>query len=236
MIRSLLYVFWLYATMAAIGISFAPFAAFSHKAAVAAARIWTRAAVWGVRVIVGLRVEVRGRENLPSGAVLVAAKHQAMLDTLLPFVLFDDPAIILKQELKNAPVFGWYTQRTGMIALDREGHAGALRKMLKEAREAVAAGRSIVIFPEGTRQAPGAAPDYKPGVAAIYRDLKVPCAPIALNTGLFWPAKGLWRKPGLAVIEFLPAIPAGLSREEFMKTLESRIETASNALLPVHAS
>jgi 1-acyl-sn-glycerol-3-phosphate acyltransferase len=231
MIRSLIYVAWLYGSMAVIGIAFAPVALFSGDAALLAARIWSRIAVWGVGAIVGLRVEVRGREHIPAGAGLVAMKHQAMLDTLMPAWLLNRPSIVLKQELTAMPIFGWFAQRSGMIALDREGHAGALRRMLRDARDRAASGRPIVIYPEGTRQDVGAPPAYKPGVAALYRDLKLPCTPVAVNTGLYWPAHGVRRKPGLATIEFLPAIEPGLSREDFMAELERRIETATDALV-----
>jgi 1-acyl-sn-glycerol-3-phosphate acyltransferase len=232
--RSLIYIVWLYGSMTAVGLAFAPFALFSRRAAADAGRAWTKAALWGARALCGLSVEVRGREHIPTGAALVACKHQAMLDTLLPFETLPDPIIVLKQELKAMPVFGWYAMHAGMIALDREGHGGALRKLLKEARAHTQAGRQIFIFPEGTRQAPGAQPAYKPGVAALYRDLKVPCTPVALNTGLFWPAHGVTRKPGVAIIEFLAPIAPGLSREAFMAELEQRIEARANALL--HAS
>ncbi|MGE3302375.1 MAG: lysophospholipid acyltransferase family protein [Hyphomonadaceae bacterium] len=230
-LRSLAYVIWLYGSMTAIGLAAAPFAAFSQRAAIAASRLWGKAAIWGVRIICGVRLEVRGREHIPPGAGLVAAKHQSMLDTIAPFCLMWNPAIVLKRELLAMPMFGWFCQRLGMIAIDREAHASALRDMLRTARARSAAGRAIVIFPEGTRQEPGAAPDYKPGVAALYRDLKLPCTPVALNTGLTWSARGIIRRPGRAVIEFLPAIPAGLSREDFMRELEARIESASNRLI-----
>src|SRR5262249_12241264 len=137
---------------------------------------------------------IRGREHIPHGPALLASKHLAMLDVLIPFLTLEDPVVVLKRELAGLPVFGWYAIRAGMIALNREGHASALRKMLRQARTEFAAGRQIWIFPEGTRQEIGAEPDYKPGIAALYRDLKAPCTPVALNTGLYWPAHGLRRK------------------------------------------
>jgi 1-acyl-sn-glycerol-3-phosphate acyltransferase len=215
----------------AVGVGFFPYALVTPRGAQAAVRAWARYAVWSLGVIVGIRVEIRGREHIPAGAALVAAKHQAILDTLLPAVMLDRPAIVLREGLTKIPIFGWYCRRAGMIVLDREGHASALRNMLRAARVPAAENRPIVIFPEGTRRPPGAPPDYKPGVAALYRDLKIPCTPVAQNIGLFWPTRGVNLKPGLAVMEFLPAIPAGLSRDEFMTELETRIETASNALL-----
>jgi 1-acyl-sn-glycerol-3-phosphate acyltransferase len=230
--RSVIFVVWLYGSMTAIGLAFMPAAVFSERAAIAAARTWARATVWGVRVICGIRLEVRGREHIPQGAALVAAKHQSMLDTVTPFLFMPAPSVVLKRELLKLPIFGWFSRRAGMIVVNREAHAAALRGMLRDARIRAADGRQVIIFPEGTRQAPGAPPDYKPGVAALYRDLKLPCIPVAENIGLFWPPHGIIRRPGVAVIEFLPAIAPGLPREAFMAELETRIETASKALLP----
>lgn len=229
-IRSLLYTIWLYGTMAVIAISFAPFAFFSTRAACAAARIWSKLALAGL-VIVGARLEIRGRENIPAGAALVASKHQSMLDTMVPHAFLSDPAIVLKKELDQLPVFGWYTRRAGMIVVDRETKASALRALLRQARERAGQGRPVFIYPEGTRQELGAPPDYKPGVAALYRDLNLPCVPVAVSAGKVWPAHGVLRKPGVAVVEFLPAIPTGLSREAFMAELQARIEQGTQRLL-----
>lgn len=230
-LRSIVFVLWLYGSMTVIGVVFAPLAVFSEAAAIQAARTWAAALIWGARAICGIRLEVRGREHIPRGAALVAAKHQSMMDTIIPFALLENPSVVLKRELLKLPIFGWFAQRAGMIVVNREAHAAALRAMLRDARDRAAKNRQIFIFPEGTRQAPGAPADYKPGVAALYRDLKLPCTPVALNIGQVWPAHGLVRKPGVAVIEFLPVIAPGLAREEFMTVLETRIETASNALL-----
>lgn len=230
-LRSIVFVVWLYGSMTVIGVSFAPLAVFSEKAAIQAARTWAAALIWGARAICGIQLEVRGREHIPRGAALVAAKHQSMMDTIIPFAILENPSVVLKRELLKLPIFGWFAQRAGMIVVNREAHAAALRTMLRDARDRAGKNREIFIFPEGTRQAPGAVADYKPGVAALYRDLKLPCTPVALNIGQVWPAHGLVRKPGVAVIEFLPAIAPGLARDEFMAELEARIETASNALL-----
>lgn len=229
-LRSLIFAVWLYGSMAVIAISFAPFAFFSERAAIAAARVWARSAIWGLAAICGLRIEFRGVENIPKGRALVASKHLSMLDTILPFAFFPDPAIVLKTELLSQPVFGWYCQRAGMIPVDRSAQASALRRMLREARVQSAKQRVVFIFPEGTRQEIGAPPNYKPGVAALYRDLEVACTPVAMNTGLFWP-EGITRRPGVAVVEFLPPIPPGLSRDAFMSKLQDDIENASNRLL-----
>jgi 1-acyl-sn-glycerol-3-phosphate acyltransferase len=138
---------------------------------------------------------------------------------------------VLKKELLVIPFYGWYSIKGGMIAVDREGHASALKKLVKDTRERLSEDRQVIIFPEGTRKDPGAQPDYKPGVAALYRDLDLPCTPVATNSGVHWPAHGFLRRPGTIVFQFLEPLPAGLKRGEFMRELQDRIETATNALL-----
>ena len=192
--------------------------------------LWGRAVLWGLRAICGLRYEVRGREHIPAGPCIVAGKHQAMWDTVALPVVVKDPALVLKRQLLNVPFYGWYALKSKMIALDRGAHASALRELLRQAKDRLAAGRPVAIFPEGTRKKPGAPTDYKPGVAAIYTQLGVPCVPFALNSGHFW--RGWKRYPGTIVVEFLPAIQLGLKRAAFMTELESRIETATAALAP----
>ena len=199
--------------------------------ALAYARLWA----WGVRAgfsaICGVTVEVRGLEHRPTGPALIAAKHQGMFDVIVPFTFLDEPCFVLKKELMVLPFFGWFAWKTKMIPVDRQAHAKALRKLVADARARLAEGRQIIIFPEGTRTQPGAQGDYKPGVAALYRDLGLPCHLIATNSGQCWPAHGFLRRPGKVVFEFLEPIPAGLKRAEFMAELERRIETASRALL-----
>ncbi len=230
LIGSVLFVVWMYGLMALQGILCLPLMLGPRRWTLAAVRVWTRLVLGGLRVLCGVTVEVRGREHVPSGPCLVAAKHQGMIDIMPPLLLLRDPAMILKKELMRLPFFGWYTARLQMIPIDREAHAKALRALLAAARDRASAGREVFIFPEGTRRPPGAAPDYKPGVAALYRELELPCTPVATNSGLSWPAHGLVRYPGAIVFEYLPAIPPGLKRAEFMRTLESAIETASARL------
>jgi len=139
---------------------------------------------------------------------------------------------VVKRELLSIPFYGWYIKRAGVIAIDRAGHASALRQMAAQGRAAIAEGRPIVIFPEGTRKNPDATPDYKPGVAGLYGLLGVACVPVALNSGLFWTGPGGFvKKRGRVVVEFLPAIPAGLKRAEFMSTLQDRVEAATAKLV-----
>ncbi|HEY2659245.1 MAG TPA: lysophospholipid acyltransferase family protein [Caulobacteraceae bacterium] len=194
-------------------------------------RIWSGVTMAGLRLICDVRVEIRGREHLPAGAALIAAKHQCMLDTIAPFTVMSDGCLVLKKELTRIPFYGWYALAARMIVVDREGHAAALRKLVNDSRARLSQARQLLIFPEGHRMEPGEAPDYKPGVAALYRDLQMPCVPVATNSGLHWPAHGFIRRPGVIVIEFLEPIPAGLKRGAFMTELQTRIETASNALM-----
>ena len=193
-------------------------------------RVWS----WGIRALLGIcgiRVEVRGLEHVPTGAALVAPKHQCMLDVFAQFSVLPASSFVMKQELVRIPWFGWYASRVRCIVVDREAQAAALKKLVREAKERFAEGRQVVIFPEGTRTAPGAAGDYKPGIAALYRDIDVPVHPVATNSGVHWPAHGFVRKPGTIVFEYLEPIPPGLKRAEFMRILQERIETASERLL-----
>ena len=186
--------------------------------------IWTRGVIVLLRWICDIRVEFRGLEHLPSGAVLIAAKHQCMFDTMGPLIVLKDASYVMKLELTRIPFYGWFSAKTKMIVVDRGGQATALRGLLTDGKARAADGRPIVIFPEGSRTAPGERRDYQPGVAGLYRALKLPCVPMATNSGVHWPAHGLMRKPGTIVFQFLPAIPPGLSREAFMDDLQRRVE------------
>jgi 1-acyl-sn-glycerol-3-phosphate acyltransferase len=184
-----------------------------------------------LRHVAGLSLQVRGHEHLTGpGPRLVAAKHQSAFETLALQVILNDPAIVLKKELTLIPVAGWTMARLHHIAIDRRAGAGALVKLIRDAKARLAEGRDLVIFPEGTRSAPLAPPDYKPGVVALYRSLNVPCVPVALNSGVFWPRRSLRRFPGTVVIEFLPPLPPGLSAERFRRELEEAIEARSTQL------
>jgi len=230
LLRSVIFVIWLYGSMAVIGIAMLPWVALDDKYVWVALRAWTRAILFGLGAIVGASVKIEGLENVPPGAALIASKHQAMIDTVVPSLIFKQPVFIFKRELANTPILGLYLNRN-QIPVDRGGHAAALKSIVRGAREAIAKNRQVLIFPEGTRQELGAAADYKPGIAAMYKDLGVPVTPIALSTGLIWKPKGIMRMPGQAVIKILPPIPPGLSRDAFMKELEERIESESQALL-----
>ena len=201
---------------------------------------WTLAMFhfWGRGVVVllglaGIRVEVRGRQYIPTGAALVAPKHLCMFDVFAQFTWLPASVFVMKKELTYIPWFGWYAAKVGTIDVDRSGHSKALKEMVRRSKELFAQDRQVVIFPEGHRGVPGQAGDYKPGIAALYRELDVPVYPVATNSGVHWSAKGMTLKPGTIVFEYLEPIPPGLKRAEFMRVLEERIEAKSNALLPL---
>jgi 1-acyl-sn-glycerol-3-phosphate acyltransferase len=229
-VRSTLFAVLFYAWSTLVAVLATPLLFGGVPGILAMFRFYSRGIIVLLRVA-GVRVEVRGREHIPTGAALVAPKHQCMFDVFAQFSVLPSSAFVMKQELKWIPWFGWYAVRVGNIALDREGHSAALKKLVREAKALFAQGRQVVIFPEGTRMPPGAPGEYKPGIAALYREIDVPVHPMATNSGVHWPAKGLRMTPGLIVFEYLEPIPPGLKRAEFMRTLEERIETASTRLL-----
>jgi 1-acyl-sn-glycerol-3-phosphate acyltransferase len=187
--------------------------------------------LWLMRLIVGTRMEVRGRERLPTAPYLVASKHQSAWDTFALIPIFSDPAMVMKAELRHIPFYGWFSRKFEHVFVERSRGPAALRKLERDAKARAAAGREIVIFPEGTRRAPGAPPAYKAGVLALYEDLGLPCVPVALNSGLYWPRRKLMRYPGTIIVEILDPIPPGLPRAQFRKELETRIETATAGLI-----
>lgn len=230
-LRSLAFFISFFVWSVIMNLAFLPFLAFDRKWIVLGQRIWSRGIVVLLRSICGLRLEIRGEEYLPDGAAIVAAKHQSAFETMIFHLITDDPAIILKKELLSIPVYGWYCRKTKMIAVDRKGHAAALKSMLAQAQQAMDDQRPIIIFPEGTRSPLDEDLPFQPGIAAIYTKLQQPVIPVALNTGLFWPRRSFFCRPGVMVIEFLPPIEAGMDRKAFMKELKSRIETKTEALV-----
>ena len=231
MARSLLFNILFYVTTTLFVVIGSPLLFAPRRWAMAALALHGRFELWLLEIIVGTKLEVRGREKLPNGACLVAAKHQSAWETFALIPLFRDPALLMKRELFWIPFHGWFSKKFEMIPVDRDKGPAALRRMLREAKARIADGREIIIFPEGTRRAPGAPPDYKTGVILLYEALRVPCVPVALNSGLFWPRRSLVRRPGTIVVEFLDPIPPGLPKAEFLKRLTEAIETASTRLL-----
>lgn len=231
MLRSLVFnvAFWLWTGVLAIVML--PCLVLPPGATLAMGQLWMH----GVRVmlahIVGLDHEVRGRENVPTEPAIFAFKHQSAWETLTLHLLVPRAAIALKRELTLIPLFGWYARRAGMIRIDRSSGAKALRSMVEGARTALARGTSVVVFPEGTRVAPGAHRPYHPGIAALYLHLCRPVVPVALNSGLFWGRRSFLKRPGRIAVEFLPPIEPGLDRAAFMAELERRLEGATERLV-----
>ena len=230
MARSLVFNLLFYVTTTMFVVIGSPLLFAPRRWAMWALAIHSRFELWLLKVIVGTTLEVRGQEKLPRSGCLVACKHQSAWETFALIPLFRDPALLMKRELFWIPFHGWFSHKFEMIPVDRDKGPAALRRMLREAKARIADGREIIIFPEGTRRAPGAPPDYKTGVILLYDALGVPCVPVALNSGLFWPRRSLTRRPGTIVVEFLDPIPTGLPKAEFVKRLTEAIETASNRL------
>ena len=229
--RSCLYnvFFWTWNTVVLFGmIAFFPFPRRMMQSAV---RFYTHGQRVGLKYIVGLDYEVRGRENLIDGPAIYAPKHQSAWETFVFYMLVNDPNYILKEELLAIPLWGWYARKCQGIAADRDGGATSLKQMVRDTRDRLARGRSVIIFPEGTRAPPGERLPLFPGVAALYRQCDAPVIPVALNSGLFWSRHGFRKLSGVITIEILPAIPPGLNRAQFMNELETRIQTATDRLM-----
>jgi 1-acyl-sn-glycerol-3-phosphate acyltransferase len=231
MARSLLFNVLFYVTTTLFVVIGSPLLFAPRSWAMVALKVHSNFELWLLRAIVGTKIEVRGRENIPQGPCLVASKHQSAWETFALIPLFRDPALLMKRELFFIPFHGWFSRKFQMIPVDRDKGPSALRRMLREAKKRIDDGREIIIFPEGTRRPPGAPPDYKTGIVLLYDALGVPCLPVALNSGLFWPRRSAIRRPGTIVVEILKPIPPGLPRDEFLRRLETAIEGASSRLL-----
>jgi 1-acyl-sn-glycerol-3-phosphate acyltransferase len=228
-ILSLVFIVQMYLAMVVLAVVYLPFAIFSRDAAYGAMHAYCRWVAWSARVLVGLRSEVRGTP--PKGEVLVAAKHQSFLDIILIFGACPRAKFIMKAELRWAPILGWYAMRIGCVPVNRGKRGAAIQKMKEDVARGAAQPGQLIIYPQGTRVAPGVKAPYKVGTGLLYEQLGQPCAPVATNVGLFWPKRGLLRRRGLAVVEFLPEIPPGLAVPAFMARLEAEIEGASDRLL-----
>jgi 1-acyl-sn-glycerol-3-phosphate acyltransferase len=230
-VRSLIFVALFYLWSALVAILWTPMLLGPGRWTLAMFHFWGRGVVGLLAACCDVKVEVRGREHIPVGAAIVAPKHQCMLDVFAQFTWLPASVFVMKKELAWIPWFSWYAQKVRTIVIDRGAQAAALRQMVSEAKVRFAEGRQVVIFPEGTRGEPGVPGDYKPGIAALYREIDVSVIPVATNSGVHWPRHGFIRRPGTIVFEYLEPIPPGLKRAEFMRTLQARIETASEKLL-----
>lgn len=228
-VRSLIFIAQMYVAMLVLAIVFLPFAALRRDMALKACHTYCRYVRWSAAAIAGLRSEIRG--EIPQGGVLVAAKHQSFFDIILIFGALPKPRFIMKKQLKWAPFLGWYALRIGCVPVDRGARSAAINDMKGRVLAGQEEAGQLIIYPQGTRVAPGAKRPYKTGTAVLYQELRQDCVPVATNVGVFWPRHGLYRKPGLAVVEFLPPIAAGRPMREFLSVLEQVVEENSDRLM-----
>ena len=230
-LRSILFNLLFYLNLVMLLIAAIPTLVLPRRAILGMAKLWGRTTLWLLHRVCGIDVEWRGLEKIPPGGILVAAKHQSIWETFALITLFPDPTFVVKRELMWIPFFGWYSWHAGMIPVDRGTGKAALSGMTEHARKALAGGRQIIIFPEGTRRPAGADPKYKFGIAHLYAEADVPCVPIALNSGLFWPRRRFLRFPGTVRVEILDPIPPGSDRNAFFTRLQDEIEAATGRLI-----
>ena len=230
-VRSILFNTLFYLNLLLYLVAALPTLLFPYRYLVALAKSWARTNLWLLRVVCGIDADFRGLEKIPPGGLIIASKHQSLWETFALLPLISDPVFILKRELMWIPLFGWCLWKAEMIPVNRGARGPALAAMTERARTEVQRSRQIIIFPEGTRRAPGAEPQYKFGVAHLYAEMGVPCVPIALNSGLFWPRRSFRRFPGTVRIEILDPIQPGLDKQVFADRLRRDIETATARLV-----
>ncbi len=227
--KSAVFVAQMYVAIVVIMLAYTPLALVDRGASLRWMKVYARWVRFTARVIVGLKTEVRGTP--PQGACLIASKHQSMLDSVILVSVLPAPRFIMKKQLGWIPLAGWHGLRAGFVPVDRGKRGSAIKKMLADVEGGATGPGQIIIYPQGTRVAPGVQMPYKMGTAALYGQLGQSCVPVATNVGVFWPRHGIYRKPGTAVIEFLPAIAPGLANNEFMAQVEAQVESASNRLM-----
>ena len=228
-LRSVVFIGLMYLSMVACAAIWTPLAVVDRRHARSGIRQWTRTVRWLAHRVAGLATEVRGA--VPQGEVLVAAKHQSFFDIIILLSVLPNPRFVMKKELERAPILGWYARRIGCVSVDRGQRGRAIRAMVQAVHRDRAEPGQLVIYPQGTRVAPGTHLPYKIGTGVLYQELGAPCVPVACNVGVFWARHSLYRKPGRAVVEFLPEIPPGLEMRAFLTRLEAEVETASNRLM-----
>ena len=228
-LRSLLYSVQVYVMLLVVSVGFAPWALVDKRGAFVAISAWCRWARWSASWMLGLKSEIRG--PVPDGDVMIASKHQSFFDIILLCSVVKRPKFIMKKQIKWTPLVGWYAKQINCVAVDRGKRGRAIKAMVAAVKSGAQDPGQLIIFPQGTRVAAGARQEYKVGVGVLYQEVGSPCVPVACNVGVFWPRQGIYRKPGLAVIEFLPTIEPGLPIRTFMADLERTIEERSDALM-----
>jgi len=229
-VRSLLFTIFFFLWTAIACVLCLPLLLMPVQICVLSGRIWSAGVIFGARIFAGIKFEVRGRENIPEGGAIIAAKHQSAWETIVFYSILDSPVYVLKKGLEYIPIFGWYFKRIRTIAVDRSAGASALKHLIHESKDRVARGRQIIIFPEGTRVPYREKAVYQSGIMAIYKSTGLPVTPVALNSGKCWPKNSFKKMSGTIVMEFLPAISPGLKKSEFMTVLEEKIEAACNKM------
>jgi 1-acyl-sn-glycerol-3-phosphate acyltransferase len=227
--RSLIFIGQMYLAMLVLAIFFTPWAIVQRSAAFTAVHTYCRWVRWTASWMVGLKSEIRGTP--PTGEVLIAAKHQSFFDIILIVSAVPRPKFIMKSVLRFAPILGWYALRIGCVPVDRGKRAQAIQQMVEGVKSGAQEPGQLIIYPQGTRVAPGADRTYKIGTGILYEQTGQPCVPAATNVGVFWPRHGILRKPGLAVVEFLPVIDPGMEKDAFMAELKEVVETHSDRLM-----
>jgi 1-acyl-sn-glycerol-3-phosphate acyltransferase len=227
--RSLIFIGQMYLAMLVLAIFFTPWAIVQRRAAFTAVHTYCRWVRWTASWMVGLKSEIRGTP--PTGEVLIAAKHQSFFDIILIVSAVPRPKFIMKSVLRFAPILGWYALRIGCVPVDRGKRAQAIQQMVEGVKSGAQEPGQLIIYPQGTRVAPGADRPYKIGTGILYEQTGQPCVPAATNVGVFWPRHGILRKPGLAVVEFLPVIDPGMEKDAFMAELKEVVETHSDRLM-----
>jgi 1-acyl-sn-glycerol-3-phosphate acyltransferase len=230
-LRSALFNALFFSLTALLGLLAMPLQLMSRRHTIAMVRFWANSVVWLLRVICRVTVDLRGFENLPPGAVVIAAKHQSAFDTIIWLALLPDAAYVLKKQLLYIPLYGWHVRRLNMIPVDRAGGGPALRAMLRIAVQVLERGRQVVIFPEGTRTAPGERVPYQPGVVAIAGATKAPVIPVATDSGRIWGRRSFRKFPGVIRISILAPLSPAKGRAALLPMLEQAIEAETDRLM-----
>ncbi len=231
-IRSLAFAVFLICSIALVGIFGLPVTLFGKPAVRATVKVWCNTILAALKLITGVSYRIEGAEYIPSGGAIVAANHQSMWETIALHALLPNPVMAFKKELLRIPVYGWWVRLAGHIAIDREGGAKALRAFTRAAKQHIESGAQVIIFPEGTRIAPGATTHFLPGVAGLYTAAGAPCTPAAHDSGRYWRHPGIERRPGVITLRFLPPIAPGLDRKTFQTELKIQIDAARPDLEP----
>ena len=228
-IRSILFILQMYVMFVVIGLGYAPYALVSREGARAGCKAFSRWVFWTMNWMVGIKAEVRG--EVPEGEVLIAAKHQSFLDIMMIFTALPAAKFIMKRDILWTPIIGLYARRLDCVAVERGKRGAAIAKMVADVEAGRANPGQLIIYSQGTRVAPGAKVPYKVGTGVLYEQLGQPCVPVATNVGVMWPRKGILRKPGVAVVEFLPVIEPGMERDVFLAHIADTVEARSDALM-----